>query len=359
MKECRICKLIKNENEFVARGFDTRNECKECSRSLNKTRYEIRKSTVKQVTKSKTCTKCKSIKDVSKFRKNQNSKDGFDFSCKTCMSEYYQSNVMREYLIKKKQSGRQKEILDKYRNKESVKSRFYSPSSTTARKDYRINNWKSQLLDGARSRAKKLNIEFSINEKDIIDPRGKLCPGFKTEFILADKPCNESATLDRIDNSKGYIPGNVWVVSKLLNQIKSVCTLEEIRKIGNAVLDKESSEFVVVVNKSEETKSLRKKMVRGKKSSNKQSHNLEFSIEWFNISLPEFCPCTGEKIDYSNESKDWRLRPSIDRIDNSKGYIPGNVWVISGLANTVKANANGKQILLVADTLEAKVLNQI
>ena len=49
--------------------------------------------------------------------------------------------------------------------------------------------------------------------------------------------------------------------------------------------------------------------------------------------------------------------PQLDRIDNSKGYVPGNVQWISGLANRIKNSATGLEILAVAKhTLKSELL---
>jgi hypothetical protein len=48
---------------------------------------------------------------------------------------------------------------------------------------------------------------------------------FVTESRKGSKDC--SFSLDRIDSSKGYIKGNVWIISHKANTMKSASTLEE------------------------------------------------------------------------------------------------------------------------------------
>lgn len=44
-----------------------------------------------------------------------------------------------------------------------------------------------------------------------------------------------SASLDRLDSSRGYTPDNVWVISWRANQIKSNATLSELRTLCDAL----------------------------------------------------------------------------------------------------------------------------
>lgn len=71
---------------------------------------------------------------------------------------------------------------------------------------------------------------------------------------------------------------------------------------------------------------------------------LEFSITSADVPIPEFCPVLGIPLK-KGIGKTNPCSPSIDRIDSSRGYVPGNVWVISYLANARKNDQSAKEIL--------------
>ena len=64
------------------------------------------------------------------------------------------------------------------------------------------------------------------------------------------------------------------------------------------------------------------------------------------IIINEYCPFLGLKIDYRTFPRNIFVNEShsFDRIVNSRGYVSGNVWIISRLANVMKNEANDKQL---------------
>ncbi len=86
---------------------------------------------------------------------------------------------------------------------------------------------------------------------------------------------------------------------------------------------------------------------------NSQKVGLEHTISPEDIPLPNTCKYIGLVLEYSDTSgaKDRRWsnsRASLDRIDSSKGYVPGNIQVISFLANRMKQDATIKELVRFA-----------
>lgn len=71
-----------------------------------------------------------------------------------------------------------------------------------------------------------------------------------------------------------------------------------------------------------------------------------FTITLADIVIPDRCPVLGTPL----------VTPSVDRIDPDKGYVPGNVRVISMRANVLKNNAELWELeALVADLRRIEV----
>ena len=76
----------------------------------------------------------------------------------------------------------------------------------------------------------------------------------------------------------------------------------------------------------------------------------EFTITVDDIVVPTVCPLLGVVLDTYADSVD--VHPSIDRIDPKKGYIPGNVWVISHRANRIKSDACADELIAIGTRLK-------
>ena len=99
-------------------------------------------------------------------------------------------------------------------------------------RDYRRSNPEINMLGRARRRARDKGLDFNLTIEDIQIP--EKCPVFNIPLIINDKPhVDSSPALDRIDSSKGYIKGNVIVVSNRANFIKRDATPEELRLLAD------------------------------------------------------------------------------------------------------------------------------
>lgn len=74
-------------------------------------------------------------------------------------------------------------------------------------------------------------------------------------------------------------------------------------------------------------------------------YGIDFNIELFDIAIPDVCPLLGIKLTATQGSGKLKSNASLDRIDNSRGYVKGNVWVISHQANTMKNNSSIQELL--------------
>lgn len=93
------------------------------------------------------------------------------------------------------------------------------------------------LINRARARARSEGVPFDLAADDIFIPTH--CPVFG---IPLRWPCDrgrggrarpDTASLDRIDPRKGYVRGNVEIISMRANRLKSNATAEEHERIAS------------------------------------------------------------------------------------------------------------------------------
>lgn len=96
---------------------------------------------------------------------------------------------------------------------------------------YRENRYEHTVLAQAKSRAKRLSLEFDLDVNDIVVP--KICPVLNIPIKKNSVSGwhDDSPSLDRIDNNKGYVKDNIRVISNRANRLKCDATLKELELI--------------------------------------------------------------------------------------------------------------------------------
>jgi hypothetical protein len=84
------------------------------------------------------------------------------------------------------------------------------------------------MWSSSRLNAYTHGLEHTITVVDIVIP--DRCPVFDTPMYNGGK-FPHSMSLDKVDPGKGYVPGNVRVVSFKANRLKNNGTLDDFRRI--------------------------------------------------------------------------------------------------------------------------------
>jgi len=107
-------------------------------------------------------------------------------------------------------------------------SRYYSDPKRHLeyQRKHRKNNPRKYLFGLARGRARRKGQEFTITMDDLPEIPEK-CPLLGLVLNPWSIYLSHHPSLDRIDNSKGYVPGNVQFISHRANMLKNSATVDE------------------------------------------------------------------------------------------------------------------------------------
>jgi hypothetical protein len=78
---------------------------------------------------------------------------------------------------------------------------------------------------------------------------------------------------------------------------------------------------------------------------------IKFELERKDIVIPDVCPVLGIKL-FRENKETWCHAPSIDRIDNNKGYTKDNIMIISRRANILKKDATLYELVKIGKFYE-------
>lgn len=73
-----------------------------------------------------------------------------------------------------------------------------------------------------------------------------------------------------------------------------------------------------------------------------------FDLTMDDIEIPERCPALDIEL-FTCDKKNWVNSPSIDRIDNTKGYTKDNIVIVSRRANILKKDATLEELKKISD----------
>jgi hypothetical protein len=143
---------------------------------------------------------------------------------------------------KEKIAAQQKAYYEANKEKLAEQQKAYREANkeklAAQEKAYREANKEKYMLHTVRKRAKKNNIPFNLTEDYLksIYPSDMICPvlGFEMSVGVDENGWTDtSPSLDRIIPEKGYVQGNVVVISMRANSIKRDATPGELRKVAD------------------------------------------------------------------------------------------------------------------------------
>jgi hypothetical protein len=214
------------------------------------------------------------------------------------------------------------------------------------------------MWEKARQRAQKAGVPFTIQLGDILIP--PFCPvlGIPIQRNTGARGSSDSSpTLDRIEPQRGYVVGNVAVISWRANRIKNDATLIELQRIiewletALRFCGSVTEVSVSVSNRSVRDASYESLMCYSALRRAKKA-GVPFAICVDDIVIPPCCPVLGIPLQRSTSGRMRDASPSMDRIVPEKGYVLGNIAVISYRANRIKNDATLEELKRIAAWME-------
>lgn len=191
------------------------------------------------------CRVCGQIKPIDEFCTDKRNSCGHNTLCRECKKEQdreYHKRVMADPIRHAEENAKRKEWKKNNPEKVSASWTEYNarPEVKERKQQWQIEHktksvlteeqYLKEMLRHAKNRADKANIPFNITLDDLIIP--ERCPILETplnwrESIRWDHPENVPS-LDKIIPEKGYVKGNVCIISMMANTMKQNASFEQL-----------------------------------------------------------------------------------------------------------------------------------
>jgi hypothetical protein len=145
--------------------------------------------------------------------------------------EYKKKRYENDPEFKEKEKARRRKYTATHPEQGKIQGQRWREKATTIASDAFF----SAKINSLRGRSKEKNFDFNLTKKYLKDiyPKDNKCPALGIQFQIGNEGGRAtSPSVDRIDNSKGYIKGNIIWVSNLANMIMSSATPQQVLDVG-------------------------------------------------------------------------------------------------------------------------------
>lgn len=137
---------------------------------------------------------------------------------------------------RKRYRDQNRDMLNEYNRRWRASNRDRARATTLRserKRKLRVEVWAKNCVWRAQRRAEKRGVPCTITWQDVLAvyPPDNRCPVFGVELKRFGGRSGSNPSLDCLVPERGYVPGNVCVISSRANAMKSDATPSELRKL--------------------------------------------------------------------------------------------------------------------------------
>lgn len=216
---------------------------------------------------TKTCCQCGETKPIDEFVKDNRRKDGHSTLCKECKrardrARYAKIKDDPEFHKKKLEAQavyRQthKEQIQNYSLEYNLRPEVIEKKSEWSRQKKYSRSIPTKIQDmvtRAKNRAIEKGLPFNITREDVVFT--DTCPILEIKLNWEGGPRDKNTpSLDKIIPEKGYVKGNIRIVSNLANMMKSEANFEELKLFAKNIITYINEDIVRTTENNESVES--------------------------------------------------------------------------------------------------------